>query len=192
MIDFIKALFVSILQFFNPPAPAEIVDVPVIQRPAEPATIQELVYDEEQAHCAALNIYFEARNQDPQGKVAVSHVVFNRAKDEFWPGNICDVVKQGSYTTGRVRKNQCQFSWFCDGLSDRPFEPTTWDNAVHVARYAYYIWSIGHDITEGATNYHSVNVDPTWRQDRGMKYIKTIDDHLFYYWERNNVSVASK
>lgn len=188
MLDLIKAFFVSILQFFYPPAPAEVAVVEEIARPVEPAVIQELLYDEEQAYCAALNIYFEARNQNSEGQVAVSHVVFNRAKDDFWPNNICDVVKQGSYITGRVRKNQCQFSWFCDGLSDRPFEPKTWDDAVHVARYAYYIWSIGIDITEGSTNYHAVDIDPAWRKDRGMTYVKTIDDHHFYCWKRLTVA----
>jgi hypothetical protein len=136
MLDFIKAFFVSILHFFYPPAPAEVAVVEEVARPVEPAPIQELLFDEEQSNCAALNIYFEARNQNPEGQVAVSHVVFNRAKDDFWPDNICDVVKQGSYTT----------------------------------------------------NYHAVDIDPAWRKDRGMTYVKTIDDHHFYCWKRLTVA----
>jgi spore germination cell wall hydrolase CwlJ-like protein len=188
MIDFIKALFITVLNFFSP---AE--DIAIVEAAPEAVItlpVQELVFDEEQLACAALNIYYEARNQSELGQIAVSQVVFNRAKEDFWPNNICDVVKQGSYTTGRVSRHQCQFSWYCDGLSDRPKEFSTWQNALEVARYSYFAWTYGYDITEGSTNYHSSKVNPKWRNDRGMKYVKTVHDHHFYHWD-TDTSVAS-
>tara|TARA_R110000772_G_scaffold128259_1_gene235826 strand:+ start:444 stop:1025 length:582 start_codon:yes stop_codon:yes gene_type:complete len=193
MINFIKTMFAAILQLFSPAEAVAGINIqqPQVARIIEMTRDQELLFDDEQIHCAALNIYFEARNQPREGQVAVAMVVYNRAKDKFWPGNICDVIKQGSYTTGRVARNRCQFSWYCDGLSDRPKEPTTWSDNLEVARSSYYMWSNGYDITGGATNYHSVNVYPDWRADRGMTFLRTINDHHFYYWKRK-VSVALK
>jgi len=191
MLDFIKTFFIAIL---NIVLPAD--DTQVQEYPVREVTItytvpkQELVFDQEQVNCAALNIYYEARNQSELGKIAVSQVVFNRAKEDYWPDSICDVVKQGSYSTGTVSKHRCQFSWYCDGLSDRPREPSTWQNALEVARYSYFAWTYGYDITEGSTNYHSSKVNPKWRNDRGMTYVKTVHDHHFYHWN-TDTSVAS-
>ena len=100
------------------------------------------------------------------------------------------VPKQELVSTGTVSKHRCQFSWYCDGLSDRPREPSTWQNALEVARYSYFAWTYGYDITEGSTNYHSSKVKPKWRNDRGMSYVKTVHDHHFYHWN-TDTSVAS-
>jgi spore germination cell wall hydrolase CwlJ-like protein len=51
-------------------------------------------FDVEDTHCLALNIYYEARNDNLAGKVAVSDVVFNRMLDARYPSTICDVVQQ--------------------------------------------------------------------------------------------------
>ena len=70
----------------------------------------------ESLRCMALNIYHEARGEPIEGKIAVGHVVLNRAASRRFPGQICAVVKQG----GENRRYRCQFSWWCDGRSDRP------------------------------------------------------------------------
>lgn len=49
-------------------------------------------------HCLAQNIYHEARGEPMVGKVAVAHVVLNRAADRRWPARICSVIKQGGAT----------------------------------------------------------------------------------------------
>jgi len=141
--------------------------------------------------CLALNIYFEARNLNKKGQMAVSMVVLNRSKDPFWPTNICDVVKQGSYKDGYVKKHKCQFSWYCDGLSDKPKEKQTWVDSLRVAETSYNDWITGTDITNGSTNYHADYVRPVWHDDSNMKYVTTIGSHLFYRWDINN-SVAIK
>jgi hypothetical protein len=61
--------------------------------------------------CLALNVYFEARNEPVEGKVAVAQVVMNRKADPRFPDTICGVVYQGQK---RKRdffpiKNKCQF-----------------------------------------------------------------------------------
>ena len=68
--------------------------------------------------CLALNVYHEARNEPMNGMYAVASVVINRVQDDRWPNNVCAVVKDG-YRKDSVK---CQFSWYCDGKTDRPKE----------------------------------------------------------------------
>ena len=86
---------------------------------------QELkAYDENgERYCMAQNIYFEAANQSFAGKIAVGHVVINRVEDLQFPNDVCGVIYQAKTKVnwkGNVVpiRNQCQFSWYCDGLSD--------------------------------------------------------------------------
>jgi N-acetylmuramoyl-L-alanine amidase len=132
--------------------------------------------------CLALNVYHEAKNQSFMGQVAVAQVVMNRVKDERYPNTVCDVVKQAEtykYKPTIPIKNKCQFSWYCDGKSDKPEEPKAWRDAMHVANGVYN----GHigDFVEGATHYHAYYVNPSWAKVK--KYVLRIDDHIFYKWE---------
>ena len=120
--------------------------------------------------CIALNIYFEARSEDLQGKVAVGSVVMNRVAHERFPDSACEVIYQG----GDKVRHGCQFSWFCDGLSDNPYEKDEWKQAYTLA---IWIYGIGlPDITEGALWYHSNDVSPAWAT---TDYIQ-IGSHKFY------------
>ncbi len=120
--------------------------------------------------CIALNIYFEARSEDLQGKVAVGSVVMNRIAHERFPDSACEVIYQG----GDKVRHRCQFSWFCDGLSDNPYEKDEWKQAYTLA---IWIYGIGlPDITEGALWYHSNDVSPAWAT---TDYIQ-IGSHKFY------------
>ena len=76
-----------------------------------------------------MNIYHEARGEPDAGKEAVGHVVLNRAADPRFPGQICDVVRQG----GELPRYRCQFSWWCDGRSDAPRNVAAWQQARQVA-----------------------------------------------------------
>ena len=66
------------------------------------------IYDRQEIHCGAQNVYFESQGEPGLGMVAVSQVVINRVKDKRWPDTICEVVWQNK-----------QFSWTHDGKSDR-------------------------------------------------------------------------
>lgn len=181
----IVSMWISIVGFFMPAE--EVVEEQRFVPPSDVfvgPTAPRRIFTSEEKECLALNVYFEARNQSPSGQLAVAMVVLNRAEDTFWPHNVCDVVKQGSYITGYVARNQCQFSWYCDGLSDRPKEPSTWRYSVELANSAIDSWLRGEDITQGATNYHSDKVEPLWLTDKGMTYIMDIDNHKFYFWQR--------
>jgi len=104
--------------------------------------------------CLALNIYHEARHLPPAEQVAVGHVVLNRVDHPRFPGSACEVVKEGGYS----RRHQCQFSWYCDGKSDRPYEKGAWETAK--ASAARVIAS--EDPTGGALFYRA-----TWLPERG-------------------------
>ena len=74
--------------------------------------------------CMALNIYHEARNESTIGQVAVAQVVMNRVGDDGFPDTPCEVIYDGKHYTAksgrRINRDRCQFSWYCDGLADRP------------------------------------------------------------------------
>jgi spore germination cell wall hydrolase CwlJ-like protein len=76
-------------------------------------------------------------------------------------------------------KDKCQFSWYCDGKSDKPREKEAMETALHVANGVYN----GHldDFVEGATHYHAHYVNPSWAETK--TYVTRIDDHIFYRWE---------
>jgi|TARA_R100000084_G_scaffold80540_1_gene37084 spore germination cell wall hydrolase CwlJ-like protein len=128
--------------------------------------------------CLALNIYFESRNQPIEGQVAVSQVVLERVKSKKYPNTVCEVVFQGptySWSVNYPIRDRCQFSWYCDGLSDKPKDKTAWLNSLEVAEKVYYGLT---DTVKGATHYHSVKVDPWWAKYKVK--VKQIGDHIFY------------
>jgi len=97
------------------------------------------------ALCLQKNAYFEARNQSDAGMVAVTHVVLNRVASDRFPDTVCEVVEQGhmskwwkdNHDRDVPVRHKCQFSWFCDGLSDEPKEKEAWKHAQRVALEAY-------------------------------------------------------
>lgn len=131
----------------------------------------------EQMVCLAKNIYFEARNQPYIGQLAVAEVVLNRVEDPRYPETICGVVHQG-YIKGR---RDCQFSWFCDGLSDNPYNENLWEQSISTAYDAIDYRVLGIEVAGGATHYHSKDVWPSWRTS--LTPVVRIDDHIFYRWE---------
>ena len=93
--------------------------------------------DNEHVKCLALNMYHEARDQGTAGKLAVSAVVINRVSDSRFPNTICEVIKQGptrkSWRDPSVSypiKNRCQFSWYCDGISDEVKDEKTYQKIL--------------------------------------------------------------
>lgn len=120
--------------------------------------------------CLALNVYHEARDQSPAGKEAVAHVVLNRVADPSFPGTVCGVILQGG-----ERLHRCQFSWYCDGRPDLPFETAAWRDARAVARR---VLGGSGDPTYGATYYHADTVSPSWA--KAFTVTAEIGNHIFY------------
>ena len=100
-----------------------------------------IVHDDEQAMCMALNIYYESRSDNVAGQYAVADVVLNRVHDDRYPNSVCEVVKQAVTHKGTNKPviNRCSFSWFCDGKNDTPdLKSDEWYNAKRYARMVLY------------------------------------------------------
>ena len=155
-------------------APEEVIE-PLI------SSIPNTEFDFEEIKCLALNVYFEAGIEGYAGKLAVSNVVLNRVKSPSFPNNICGVVQQGKYhASGMPKRNQCQFSWWCDGKSDTPYQGAVWENSKVIAIdiYSQHLSKTVLDITDGSMYYHADYVTPYWAS--GMKRVVQIDTHIFY------------
>jgi spore germination cell wall hydrolase CwlJ-like protein len=125
----------------------------------------------EEIECLALTIYFEARGEPDEGKIAVGYVVMNRAQNPLFPAKICNVVRQGG-----IKRYRCQFTWWCDGRSDQPRDWSAWERSKALARSVF--WEDSKDPTQGALWYHAESVVPSWRNklSKGPK----IGRHIFY------------
>jgi spore germination cell wall hydrolase CwlJ-like protein len=134
-----------------------------------------------QVECMALNIYYESRGSNLADKAAVADVVLNRVNDTRYPNTVCEVVKQGLQdANGNMRRNKCQFSWYCDGKADNPQNQDLYVEAQSIA------WNMVEEgkyrgITEGATHYHATYVNPRWAST--LQLVGRIGAHIFYRWE---------
>jgi spore germination cell wall hydrolase CwlJ-like protein len=122
--------------------------------------------------CMATAIYFEARGESVKGQTAVGQVIMTRVRSDYYPNTICGVVYQGQWN-----RNACQFSFACDGRTDRPQNKQQWNTAIDVAKKVIsgqaFIKEIG-----GATHYHATYVSPDWRKK--MNRLTRIGVHIFY------------
>jgi len=131
--------------------------------------------------CLAQNIYFEARGESTLGMRAVAWVTMNRVDHAQYPNSICGVVKQSNKdSSGNVKRNQCQFSWYCDGSPDDINNPEQWKISVKLAQRVLtnYRNGIDADPTHQATMFHGKHVSPYWKSK--YKQTTTIGHHIFY------------
>jgi len=157
----------------------------------EDVTIAEsLEFNQEnypQVNCMALNIYYETRSSSLADQYAVADVVLNRVNDTRYPNSVCEVVKEGQqHADGSMKRNKCQFSWYCDGKSDFPRDRESWKNAQSVA-WNMMEWRNYRGITEGSTHYHTTYVNPRWNKSRkgwSITRIGRIGAHVFYRWNQ--------
>ncbi|WP_376874420.1 cell wall hydrolase [Albirhodobacter sp. R86504] len=131
----------------------------------------------EQFQCLADVLYFEARGESVAGQAAVAEVVLNRVESPKFPNSICDVVHQGG-------KSGCQFSWTCDGKTDRVSNQAAYSQVAKVARAL--MDGAPRQLTDGATYFHTPAVRPAWAK----RFTRTtqIGSHIFY---RPRVRTAS-
>lgn len=124
------------------------------------------------AELLTLCIYGEARGEPPIGKLAVAHIVLNRAKKPCWWGRgVRECILKPK-----------QFSCFNADDKNRPlllrqintgvYDPT----CLAVALLALQGHTV--DPTGGATHYHAVGCNPAWND--GMTFLRRINRHLFY------------
>ncbi len=140
-------------------------------------------------YCMALNIYYEARGSNLADKAAVSDVVLNRVNDTRYPNTVCEVVKQGKQKPSWkdpdrmvMVRNACQFSWYCDGVSDEVKDKKSYQKILDFARLIMHNDIQFVDITDGATHYHADYVAPEWRHTKTKT--TQVGEHIFYRWEQ--------
>lgn len=130
----------------------------------------------------AMAVYFEARGEPLVGQSAVAHVIMNRVVDARYPNTVCEVVKQGPTYKWKANfpiRHKCQFSFYCDGKSDKPTDQDAYELAKMISFGA--MTGRTYDPTNGATHYHAHYVNPDWANSKHMTV--RINDHIFYYWE---------
>jgi spore germination cell wall hydrolase CwlJ-like protein len=130
------------------------------------------VADIKARECLATAIYFEARGESKRGQAAVAQVILNRASSRGFPSTICGVVYQNAN-----RRNGCQFSFACDGKSDRILERKAWQTANRIASDVLAGRSRIPELVN-ATHYHARYVSPYWAPK--MKRLARIGRHIFY------------
>lgn len=122
-------------------------------------------------YCLAEALYFEARGESLRGQIAVAEVILNRVDSKRYPNSVCGVVQQGQH-----RRNACQFSYNCDGRSNRIGNKKSFNKLGQLA----YVMLNGaeREITGNALYYHNNTVRPRWSR----KMVKTarIGRHIFY------------
>lgn len=125
---------------------------------------------DEQRRCLALSMYWEARSEGREGMTAVGWVVLNRVRSGDFPDTPCGVVYQGG------ERPPCQFSWWCDGKSDRPRDRESWSEALELA--ATLLSDPPRDPTRGALYFHSTAIDTPWKRRR--ERTARILGHVYY------------
>jgi N-acetylmuramoyl-L-alanine amidase len=124
--------------------------------------------DTQAQHCVALAMYWEARGEGDRGMLAVGSVVLNRVEDDRFPDSVCGVVYQGGEAP------PCQFSWWCDGKSDRPTSDSLWASSLSLADEL--LTARPQDPTHGALFFHNTSMQSPWRRERTAR----IGHHIFY------------
>ncbi len=124
------------------------------------------------ATCLALAVYHEARGEPLTGQQVVSEVILNRVDHPSYPDTVCGVVTQHNTPVSRPRA--CQFSFYCDGVSDKPSDTAAWAAAQAVAEDAL----AGDLLGTNATHFHTKSVSPSWAKRLTM--VGSVGSHVFY------------
>ena len=133
------------------------------------------ILDEDEVEELAKGIYFEARNQSFEGQVSVGEVILNRRDDDRWPNTVHEVLAEGG-----TRRDQCQFSYMCDGKPEHIKEKAAWKIAQKAAKLAMEARFKGE--TGCAHSYHANYVT----SKKALSYFKKLSEekrlgsHIFY------------
>lgn len=129
-------------------------------------TSQKFKYTQEEEHCLALNIFYEAGVENEMGKLAVGHVTLNRLRTGRWGHNLCSVVYA-----------KAQFSW----TLNKPKKPTKnnplWVESQHVAKAV--LEGVRISTLDGSLYYHTDYIKtPKWVLADAK--VDQIGQHIFY------------
>tara|TARA_B100001142_G_scaffold94267_2_gene96087 strand:- start:8791 stop:9252 length:462 start_codon:yes stop_codon:yes gene_type:complete len=127
--------------------------------------------------CLVEAVYHEARGESFLGQVAVANVILNRVASPKFPPTICKVVHDAKLWKGRIIKNKCAFSYYCDGKLEWQFvDPVALEMSVKISELA--IDGLTVRSVMDATHYHATYVSPFWAKN--FKLVSQIGQHKFY------------
>lgn len=130
----------------------------------------------EELHCLQEAVYHESRGSSFADQVAVADVILNRVESSRYPNTVCGVVHQAKLWKGNPIRNQCQFSYYCDGKSDRMVDAEAKHNAQLIA--IQLLAGSYRGITESSLMYHTTYVNPYWAKH--YQFVSTIGAHKYY------------
>lgn len=129
------------------------------------------VIDEKQLKCLTDNVYFEAGNEQTDGKIAVALVTLNRLKHSHFPDTICEIVYQRT-------KWKCQFTWVCS--SDKRIKyRSNYYQSKKIAEYVMMNYHLIDDKTNGAIFFHQKKIPYPFIKIK-VKRTAFIGKHVFY------------
>ena len=123
--------------------------------------------------CATVNLYHESRSESDISNTMILFVMLNRVDDKRYPNTLCEVVFQ--------RK---QFSWTHDGKSDKINDINQYKRLYKLSERVIMNKELIQSLSEGVTHYHTKAINPYWSKSRDMEYVTTLDNHVFYKWEK--------
>ncbi len=144
--------------------------------------IEKSLFKRKERECLALGLYHEARGEPVLGQYAVGATILNRVRSTAYPDTICEVVFQNQHM-----RNRCQFSFACDGISDRPRNKSSYIKMLRLAghiltngieREAKFMGQAFHYDVGTMTHYHRYDVNPSW--SRKLKPVSQLGAHVFF------------
>ena len=128
--------------------------------------------------CLVEAVYHEARSENMISQIAVANVILQRVRDDRYPDEICEVVHQAKKWKGRIIRNKCQFSYYCDGKAERMKDYASLVRAVNLS--SLVLQGVMLYKTMGATHYHAYYVRPYWAMKKRFKKLGRVGSHIFY------------
>lgn len=137
-------------------------------------TTVEKPVDNRELQCLAKNIYYEAKGEPKEGKIAVGLVTMNRVEDRRFPNTVCGVVNQRT-------RSVCQFSWRCHNVRAPDMNSESWRESHRIAEALLTLPNIYNGLKQkynDAIYFHAVYVRPSW--SRTKQRVAQVGAHLFY------------
>lgn len=156
--------------------------------------------------CLSHNIYYEARGESVEGKIAVGMVTVNRSQEKQFGNSICNAVNQRIEYTRKTTVTQiktvpthgdvdynvrtfdrikhqvvCQFSWRCQSNLSKPKpEDKNWQESQAIAKQLLdgTITNETRPQLSEALYFHSARIRPQWA--RNKQQVMRIGGHIFY------------
>ncbi len=143
----------------------------------------------EEVQCMAVGLYHEARGESELGQIAVAQVILNRVASTKYPNSVCGVVFENQH-----RRHACQFSFACDGRSDKPRNMPVFGKLMALAEAVMCHGNCAPhagrksplarlpESLRRASHYHTDQVSPGW--GRRIRKVGQIGAHIFYVSDR--------